>query len=35
MRCNPDGSHPYTREGSVDPAFILGTVKIPNDGGDW
>ena len=36
MRCGPDGEHMVEApHGGVDPAFVVDTIDIPNDGGDW
>ena len=37
MKCGPQGERVVLPErgGGVDPAFDVGTVDIPNDGGDW
>jgi hypothetical protein len=34
MRALPDGS-PALKGESVDPDYLLDTIDIPNDGGDW
>lgn len=34
MRAGPDGEHVKIGDRN-DPDFVLATVKIPNDGGDW
>ncbi|HEY3694110.1 hypothetical protein [Phenylobacterium sp.] len=38
MRAGPDGEHIHGGGGgheAVDPAYLLDSVSIPNDGGDW
>ncbi len=36
MRSDEDGGHIHLMSNDgIDPAFILDTLKIPNDGGDW
>lgn len=37
MRALEDGSHAHLGwpHGGVDPAFLLDTVSISNEGGDW
>jgi hypothetical protein len=35
MRCGPDGGQVTTPGGGMDQSYILDTIKIPNDGGDW
>jgi hypothetical protein len=36
MRCNSAGKHAVLDPcGGVDPAFSVGVIDIPNDGGDW
>lgn len=39
MRAGPDGDHIHNAGGrskdGVDSAYILDTIDIPNDGGDW
>lgn len=35
MRCGEDGQHVHNRDGSVDQDYIVDTISIPNDGGDW
>ena len=46
MQCGINGERVYlpglaedeyssTEGGGVDPAYIVGTIKIPNEGGDW
>jgi hypothetical protein len=34
MRTAEDGSKAHKGEG-VDPAYLVDSVQIPNDGGDW
>ena len=34
MKCGPDG-HQMDRTGSVDQAYHVDSIGIPNDGGDW
>ncbi len=41
MRCKEDGDHATCpdvgsfRGGGMDPDYVVDTVNIPNDGGDW
>lgn len=35
MRALPDGDHAHVSGGGIDEAYLLDTVNIPNDGGDW
>lgn len=35
MRCDDNGDHAHVSGGSLDPAYLLETIDIPNDGGDW
>lgn len=35
MRRDPGGDPHHLQNGSVDPAYVLATIAIPNDGGDW
>lgn len=35
MRARQDGNHYTTQDGGIDPDFVLATINIPNDGGDW
>jgi len=35
MRKTEDGKRAMTANGGVDPAYIIDTVNIENDGGDW
>lgn len=35
MRAEEDGGHHHTRDGNIDPDYVLDEVRIPNDGGDW
>ncbi len=35
MRADRDGNHVHTRGGGIDPDYLLDTIDIPNDGGDW
>lgn len=35
MRRGPDGGHAHKSHGGVDPDYVLATIDIPNDGGDW
>lgn len=35
MRRREDGEKAMTETGAFDPAYIVATVDIPNDGGDW
>lgn len=35
MQADRDGSHVHTRDGGIDPDYLLDTINIPNDGGDW
>jgi len=32
---NKDGGAAKTNSGGVDPDYIVGTIDIDNDGGDW
>lgn len=35
MRADSDGGHIHIGSGGVDPDYILDSIDIPNDGGDW
>lgn len=35
MRTDDDGERAHTRGAGVDPDFVVETIQIPNDGGDW
>ncbi|MBF0234264.1 MAG: hypothetical protein HQK65_14690 [Desulfamplus sp.] len=35
MRKNDNGQHATMPTNGVDPAYILETINIENDGGDW
>lgn len=35
MQRGPDGERAHTSAGGVDEAYVLATINIPNDGGDW
>lgn len=35
MKALPNGQHAHLSNDGVDPAYVLGTIAIPNDGGDW
>lgn len=35
MRADLDGNHVHTRDGGIDGDYLLDTIDIPNDGGDW
>lgn len=35
MRAGPDGDHIKNTSQGNDPAYVLETIEIPNDGGDW
>ncbi|MDQ0305280.1 hypothetical protein [Ancylobacter polymorphus] len=35
MRNGPDGSKAHVPGGGIDPDYILATIDISNDGGDW
>lgn len=35
MKCGPNGEPVMSENGSVDPAYKIETINIPNDGGDW
>jgi hypothetical protein len=35
LRAGPDGEHVHNESGSVDQAYIVDSVDIPNDGGGW
>lgn len=35
MRALPDGGSAHVSGSGVDPTFVLDTIDIPNDGGDW
>ncbi len=35
MRNKKDGSRAFTPTGGVDQNYIVATIDIPNDGGDW
>jgi hypothetical protein len=35
MQTGPDGEHVKTSRLGVDQDFVITTIGIPNDGGDW
>lgn len=35
MRRRQDGERACTSSGAADPDYVLATINIPNDGGDW
>lgn len=35
MRSRQDGNHHTTPDGGIDPDYVLESINIPNDGGDW
>ena len=35
MRNGPDGEHVKRGGDGLDPDYIVDTIDIPNDGGDW
>ena len=35
MRCDEDGRRAQLPDNGADPAFVITTIGIPNDGGDW
>lgn len=35
MRRGDDGDHVRRKNDSIDPEYILESIDIPNDGGDW
>lgn len=35
MRCDESGEQVKTKLGGIDSDYLLDTVNIPNDGGDW
>lgn len=35
MKHGAGGEHAVTNNGAVDPNFVVDTVDIENDGGDW
>ncbi|ESZ60515.1 hypothetical protein NL532_24360 [Mesorhizobium sp. C120A] len=35
MRADEGGGHIHTKDGGIDPDYILADIDIPNDGGDW
>jgi hypothetical protein len=35
MKCGENGEHVICREGGMNPAYIVATININNDGGDW
>ena len=35
MRTKPNGDRAMFPSGGVDPSYIVTTVDIPSDGGDW
>lgn len=35
MRTGPDGQQIHTSDDGIDQDFIVETIDIPNDGGDW
>lgn len=35
MQRSPDGEKAKVRGGGMDQEYVLTTINIPNDGGDW
>jgi hypothetical protein len=35
LKVKDDGTRAMTPSGGTDPAYLVGRVNIPNDGGDW
>lgn len=35
MRADENGNHHVNSNGGVDPAYVLATIAISNDSGDW
>lgn len=35
LRKQPDGQRAVTTHGAVDSSFVVDTINIPSDGGDW
>lgn len=35
MQCRPNGERAMLDGGGVDPAYLVATIGIPCDGGDW
>jgi hypothetical protein len=35
MRCGKDGQHVTDYTGGMDRDYIVDSIDIPNDGGDW
>ena len=35
MQCGPDGERVMKDNGGVDQDYIVDSIDIPNDGGDW
>lgn len=35
MRTGPSGERVMLETGGVDPEYIVDSIKIPSDGGDW
>ena len=35
MRKNDEGEHAATSSGGMDPDYIVASIDIENDGGDW
>jgi hypothetical protein len=35
LKSKPDGQHAILPSGSTDQNYVVGKVKIDNDGGDW
>lgn len=35
MKCTPEGKHATLPSQGMDPAYVVATADIPNDGGDW
>jgi len=35
MRRNEEGDRARVEGGGMDPAYVIATIDIPNDGGDW
>ncbi len=35
MRCGKNGEHVITSTGAMNPDYMLASINIDNDGGDW
>lgn len=35
MRCGEDGERVHISDTGIDPDYVVGSINIPNDGGDW